>query len=288
MARLLRRGSPEFARRPHCAPVVNPGAALSECDSFEHQLPLRTSVTLHSPSSWQTAQKLRGLSPSKLQSFTHRCTKSSASVSDYGLHAESFRTVRPRMPSDLPATPNAVMRMQRAATPKPVPSLPTPTRSRPSTAAGTSLPPHNKSARSVPSVEFFAASGAAISGRHHLHCGPDGLERIQQPSSPFSVIGRHHSSTIEPKAAPTASNGPIIKFAASVYDSSLIACTHRDPALGSLQQELSELQAHRAMELHRFKAATQRPPANLLMRQRNLPEAEPNEKGLLELSLRNR
>jgi hypothetical protein len=62
----------------------------------------------------------------------------------------------------------------------------------------------------------------------------------------------------------------------------------RSGALRALQQELGRLHAHRVTELDRLKSAMQHPSANLLMRERNLPEAEPCENGQLELSLRNR
>lgn len=129
--------------------------------------------------------------------------------------------------------------------------------------------------------------------RHHQHrlprgSGPDGLERSQRQLSRLSVTGKQRSSITEPKAALVTSTDPIVQFAASILDSSHSTGAHRDPVLGSLQQELSKLQALRAMELDRVKSAMQHPPANLLMRERNLPEAEPSENGQLELSLRNR
>jgi hypothetical protein len=196
------------------------------------------------------------------------------------------------MPCNLPATPNAAVQMQRFTTPKHAPSLPAPTRSRPSTAAGSSLPPHNISGRIVPSVEFFAASEKNVAHRQQHHffssSGADGLERCEQQVSRRSVAGKQRGSITGPKVAPGTSNDPIIQLAASIFDSSHGAGTQRDPTLGSLQQELSRLQAHRAMELHRLKSAMQHPPANLLMRERNLPEAEPSANGQLELSLRNR
>jgi hypothetical protein len=88
---------------------------------------------------------------------------------------------------------------------------------------------------------------------------------------------------------PPTSNDPILQLASCVLDPSHNHTFPRgNPVLAGLQQELSKLQAHRAMELDRVTAAMQHAPANLLMRERNLPESQPSEHGKLELSLRNR
>jgi hypothetical protein len=103
---------------------------------------------------------------------------------------------------------------------------------------------------------------------------------------------------VAPRSNPVKSDDPVVQLAASIFDSShsistsysspSAAATTTSTALGALQQELGKLQAHRVIELERLKTATQRPPANLLMRERNLPESEASEGGKLELSLRNR
>lgn len=302
MARLLRRSSPEAGRppAPHRTPVVSPGAAFGEYDCFEHDSRSRTSAVLHSPSSWQAAQKLQRLSPSKRSSVAHLRADSPASATAHALYAESSRTVRAAIPSDLPATPNAAVRMQRAAAQTRAPSLPTPTSSRPSTAAGSSLPPRSISGRSVSSVEFFAASEATATQQRQQQqrrsgasssSGLQDLERDEHQVSRSSMAGKQRSSIAGiagPKATPAVSNDPVVQCAATVADSLHGGDAQRSGALSALQQELGRLHAHRVTELHRLKSAMQRPSANLLMRERNLPEAEPCDKGQLQLSLRNR
>jgi hypothetical protein len=158
----------------------------------------------------------------------------------------------------------------------------------------------------VTSVEYFAASEATVlrRGCEVLQLQP-GTRLNQQQGSAASFSGKEHKNASALKSLEKSSsalgvpfsNDPIVQLAASIVDSShsltsTISTTSTtsttSAAMGALQQELSKLQAHRAIELERMKAAMQHPPANLLMRERNLPESQPSEKGVLELSLRNR
>ena len=299
MARLIRRGNTDdhVPRSSSRTPVVDFSSPFGEWNSRDHETSKHSSTTLHSPSSWQPAQKLQNQSPSK-QRNRHVTVASSASPAAYDLHPGS-RSKPPPPPSHLPATPNALIHLQRALTPK-QPSIPsgnvmhTPKSSRPSTAAGSSLPPRSISSRGVSSVEYFAASEATVlrrsseSVRGLVHeTNAHAAARDAPASRSGERIGENmlHSASSKP---PT-SNDPILQLASCVLHPSHNHTFPRgNPVLAGLQQELSKLQAHRAMELDRVTAAMQHAPANLLMRERNLPESQPSEHGKLELSLRNR
>ena len=304
MARLFRRDNREAPRAPPRSSFVDFGSStFGKSTSHEHDLSLHRSAALHSPSSWQPAQKLHSLPPSKRPNRSSFGTQNTAAATAYELHSESSRPLTPLVPSDFPSTPNAAVRIQRALTPKQprIPSgnvMPTPTSSRPSTAAGSSLPPHNISGHNVPSVEYFAASEAAVmrrssqSQREHTATSSGGrggqpLNRRQLTEPNVAGKGRRHAPAST--SPPPVSSDPVVKLAASVLDSSVSSGSARSgTVLFGLQQELNKLEAYRALELDRVKAAIQRPPTNLLMRDRNLPEAEPSEHGKMELSLRNR
>ena len=289
MARLFRRDNREVARAPPRSSVVELSSTVFG-KSTSHQQDLSRSAALQSPSSWQRAQKLQSLPPSKRPNQSSFSAQNTAAATAYELHSESSRPLTPLVPSDLPSTPNAAVRIQRALNPKQprIPSgnvLPTPTSSRPSTAAGSSLPPHDISGRSVPSVEYFAASEAAVIRRS----SQSQREHTVTSSSGPNVQGQERKHASAPASLAPTSNDPVVKLAASLFDSSYSSSsTHSGAVVAGLQQELNKLQAHRALEIDRLKSAIQRPPTNLLMRDRNLPEAEPSEHGKMELSLRNR
>jgi hypothetical protein len=285
MARLVRRGNADdhVPRSSSRTPVVDFSSSFGEWNSRDHEPSNHSSATLHSPSSWQRAQKIQNQSPSK-QRNRHVTVAGSAAPAAYDLHPGS-RSKPPPPSFHLPATPNASIHLQRALTPK-QPSIPsgnvmrTPNSSRPSTAAGSSLPPRSISSRGVSSVEYFAASEATV-----LRRSSDNLHETKAHAAARDVP----ASSKQRQSTPLTSNDPIVQLASAVLDPSHNHSFPRgNPVLAGLQQELSKLQAHRAMELHRLTAAMQHPPANLLMRERNLPESLPSEHGKLELSLRNR
>jgi hypothetical protein len=292
MARLFRRSDAQTTHPSHRAPSIDI-SPTNQWDSYAREPYVQTDTALHSPSSWQRAQKLQSLPSSQRRGPSHAAL---AAATAYELHSESSRAKTPLVPCEAPATPNAAVRMQRALTPK-IPAIPsgnvrlaaTGTHSRPSSAAGSSLPPHDVSSRSAPSVEYFAASEATALRRR-----ADGTRHKQRQGSATPVAGKERQHTAAPRSNPVKSDDPVVQLAASIYDSSHSmssspsAAAATSSALGALHQELGKLQAHRVLELERLKAATQRPPANLLMRERNLPESEASEGGKLELSLRNR
>ncbi len=279
MARLLRRNNADdlvpVRSSSSRTPVVNFSPQLGDWNSRDHETSKHSSTALHSPSSWQRAQKIQKQKTHLNQSPSKQCNHlvGVPTATAYDFNSE------PLASSDLPATPNASLHLQRALTPK-QPSilsrnvLPTPTSSRPSTSAGSSLPPRGISSREVPSVEYFAASEATVLRRSS--------ENQRGLQTGYGGGGSTRSVAVTSKDA-------VMQLAASVLDSSHNHSSVRaNPVIAGLQQELSKLQAHRSMELDRMKACLQRPPANFLMRQRNLPESLPSEHGTLELSLRNR
>lgn len=299
MARLFRRSDAEAGRPSRQAPVLDISFANGDLNSREPCA--RVSAALHSPSSWQRAQKIQSLSPSKRQIAGIVEDSKLTFAAAHSLQSESAPSAAALVPCDVPTTPNAAVRMQRALTPKLLPIqpgnvLPPATYSRPSTAAGSSLPPRNLSSRGVPSSEYFAASEATAmrrSSQHQLHTtsgGQHGTQLNLQHNGVTPTAEKQRQNTAEVTSTAAISHDPVVQLAASVFDASHNSSIGRSssPALGALVQELSKLQAHRAMEVERLKAAVQHAPPNLLMRQRDLPESQPSEHGKLELSLRNR
>lgn len=299
MARLFRRSDAEAGRPSRQAPVLDISFANGELNSREPST--RVSAALHSPSSWQRAQKIQSLSPSKRKSAGMLEDSKLTFAAAHALQSESSPSVAAVVPCDVPATPNAAVRMQRALTPKLLPIqpgnvLPPTTYSRPSTAAGSSLPPRSLSSHGVPSSEYFAASEATAMRRsfqHQLHTTSGGQHDTQlnlQRNGVTPTARKQRQNTAAVTSTSATSDDPVVQLAASVFDASSNSSVGRSssPALGALVQELSKLQAHRAMEVERLKAAVQNAPPNLLMRQRDLPESQPSEHGKLELSLRNR
>jgi tetratricopeptide (TPR) repeat protein len=303
---LLRFGDAEVARSP-CADHGH-----TVCPWNFRQQNASSSV-LHSPSSWQRAAKLHSAPHSKQGSISNLSAESLAAATAYELHSESSRPKTPLVPSDLPSTPNAAVRIQRALAPQNLASasgsvmqLPRPSTCRALTAAGSSVPPcslRNRnstvfqfpSSSGVSSVDYFVTNEAKDltrkSERQKQHRAPEQYSCSDKERWAASV--QSYKTQRKCDAARFTSNpdsdDPVVQIAAKILDKTeSLGSARSDPAMNALQVELKMLQAHRTMELNKLKSASRHPPANLLMRDHNLPESEPSERGQLELSLRNR